>query len=135
MSRVIYIQLVEWSPFRSITDAPSLERFAVVSPELCPRVIPGKAVPGMGGMTRGGFVERVVYLSVPEAVMMPIFAHAKDDILNVVITHRPNGVKYLSVQSDAGSIIGPLQIDASFFSASPGEYPTELHVRDEWIDQ
>lgn len=112
-----YVYFVQWKPFCATIELPKNEYVAVMTPHLMKKVIPGRRIPGAGGITKG-FADKVWLVALPSDALNKVNLHLRDIDLYIEIKEFS-----LSVIADSGTIFTQT-INELIPSAI---YPLEVH--------
>ena len=126
----VYLQLVYWKPFSATTGLPKIESVAIMTPNAKQLMKKNDKIRGYMGITKG-FVNDVITFEIPEEIVLPIYHHMKDKILDVVI-ENDNGRKVLYVIGDTGIIVNGIIVNENIPN---GRYGIELHGETEWLSK
>lgn len=116
----VYIYFVEWKPFCETFETPNPEYMAVITPYIMQKVVPGRRIPGPGGITKG-FATRVWMVTVDKEILETINCHLHD--INLYINKATNN--NFNVIADSG-VIATFQITEKLDIPSANYY-LEVH--------
>jgi hypothetical protein len=114
----VYIYFVQWKPYCAAFETPKAEYIAVITPYLMKKVVPGRRIPGPGGITKG-FATRVWMGIVNQEILDVINSHLQD--INLYIRAENNS---FSVITDSG-IVATFEIKG--LEVPSANYYLEVH--------
>lgn len=111
----IYIQLVYWKPFCSTVESSEEEKLAIITSH------PDDLME-IGDKIIRGFVNNIITFELAEEILLPVYHHVKDKVLDVV--ESIDGRRFLMITADSSTIINPTEVSNN---VPNGRYKIESH--------